>query len=262
MRGDEVTKVEVEHEEYKTTNGMLVAKTVNSQSSSSTTDNPNLMTVSALDGHREMADPVEVMKCEGEFTTEVVSGTETLFYRIHKGDGVAATKRREVERRIVAGMVQMVEKKKNLEAGSRISPHRILLSKTDTVFIRVQTEQENQQSQPLPPPTAISGWTGAAEEVRWRAPAQGEKEDEMNSEVSESKATVFRFGLILFEVETGLVPFAENDAVTAHRNLAAGMSLPIDRIADETLRELIVECLSVDPDQRPTLQNILVKLEQ
>ncbi|KAK2951004.1 hypothetical protein BLNAU_14082 [Blattamonas nauphoetae] len=101
---------------------------------------------------------------------------------------------------------------------------------------------------------------GGIEEIRWRAPEQGEKEGEMNESVDGSKVMVFRLGLILYEIETGVVPFGEIDAVSAHRNLAAGIALPLQRVTNPTTRELIEGCLHLQPDLRLSLQQILTKL--
>ncbi|KAK2946179.1 hypothetical protein BLNAU_18923 [Blattamonas nauphoetae] len=100
------------------------------------------------------------------------------------------------------------------------------------------------------------------EEIRWRASEQGEKEGEVSEEADKVNASVFRLGLILWEIETGLVPFREIDAVNAHRQLAAGIALPLQKIADSSMRDLIVECLRVDPDERPTLSEILSRLDK
>ncbi|KAK2954233.1 hypothetical protein BLNAU_10888 [Blattamonas nauphoetae] len=210
---------------------------------------------------------VEAMSCEGEFALVMVDGQDTLYNRIHKGEGVAEGKRREIERKIVRGMTKMVENQ-NLETGTRISPHWILLNRADSVFLRVESEVEKKQEQDMPslpnntqPSVSHSGVKDGIEEIRWRAPEQGEKEGEMNEDVGKSKVMVFRLGLILWEIETGLVPFGEIDAVNAHRNLAAGMALPLQKIADSSIRDLIEQCLLVEPDQRPTFPQILTKLD-
>ncbi|KAK2959431.1 hypothetical protein BLNAU_5480 [Blattamonas nauphoetae] len=61
---------------------------------------------------------------------------------------------------------------------------------------------------------------------------------------------------------TGLVPFGELDAVNAHRNLAAGIALPLQKVSDASMRKLIAVCLQIDADQRISLQHALAKLEE
>ncbi|KAK2946092.1 hypothetical protein BLNAU_19000 [Blattamonas nauphoetae] len=114
---------------------------------------------------------------------------------------------------------------------------------------------------PAHPSLSRSRVKDGIEEIRWRAPEQGEKEGEMKEGVEASKVMVFRLGLIIWEIETGLVPFGELDAVNAHRNLAAGIGLPLQKVSDASVRELIEGCLQIDADQRITLQQTLAKLE-
>ncbi|KAK2947098.1 hypothetical protein BLNAU_17950 [Blattamonas nauphoetae] len=220
---------------------------------------------------KKVKDPVEAMQCEGEFSIVVADAQDSLYNRLHKGDGIGDGKRREIERKIVLGMMKMVEEKKHVSSGTRLSPHWILLNQSNAVFLRIQSELEKKhnekstsqnqlhQQQPHQSLTNTTAKTGI-EEIRWRAPEQGEKEGEMNGNVNESMVMVFRLGLVLFEIETGVIPFGEIDAVSAHRNLAAGMALPLHRVTDSATRELIEGCLLIEPDQRPSLQQILSKL--
>ncbi|KAK2959438.1 hypothetical protein BLNAU_5487 [Blattamonas nauphoetae] len=165
-------------------------------------------------------------------------------------------------------MLKMVEKQ-DLDSGTRLSPHWILLNRNDSVFIRVESENEDKPGQDNPslpnhtqPSVSRSGVKDGIEEIRWRSPEQGEKEGELKEGVEASKVMVFRLGLILWEIETGLVPFGELDAVNAHRNLAAGIALPLQKVSDASMRELIAGCLQIDADQRISLQHALAKLEE
>ncbi|KAK2963048.1 hypothetical protein BLNAU_2071 [Blattamonas nauphoetae] len=49
------------------------------------------------DDRRRMDETVVAMKCEGQFEMEMVDGKNTLFNRMHFGDGVGCGKRREIE---------------------------------------------------------------------------------------------------------------------------------------------------------------------
>ncbi|KAK2943772.1 hypothetical protein BLNAU_21310 [Blattamonas nauphoetae] len=66
------------------------------------------------DDDERLGDRVEAMECEGQFEIKIVDGHNTLFSRIHIGDGVGEGKKREIEKKIVRGMLKMVEKH-NLE---------------------------------------------------------------------------------------------------------------------------------------------------
>ncbi|KAK2963054.1 hypothetical protein BLNAU_2077 [Blattamonas nauphoetae] len=221
----------------------------------------------ADDGPR-MDEPVVAMKCEGQFEMEMVDGRKTLFNRMHFGDGVGCGKRREIEKKIVRGMLKMVELD-NLESGIRVSPHWILLNENNSVFIRVESGVEKKYEQDrssLPNNTQSSksqtGMQDEMDEIRWRAPEQGEKEGELKEGVDGSKVIVFRVGLMLWEIETGLVPFGEVDGVEAHSKLSAGIGVPLEKVSDTSMRELIEGCLQIDADQRPTLEQVLARLEE
>ncbi|KAK2962917.1 hypothetical protein BLNAU_1940 [Blattamonas nauphoetae] len=259
-------KLEVEMMPYHTTNGVIAHKLDDPQTAMASDDMEDTRGSFHQPQARRLDPPVEALQCEGQFAVETVDGQDTLYNRIHKGDGVASEKRREIEKKIVQGMLKMVEKH-NLEAGTRISPHWILLNRSDSVFIRVQSKLETKQDQDKSShlndtqrSASQSGLKNGIEEVRWRAPEQGEKEGEMKEGVEASKVMVFRLGLILWEIETGLVPLGELDAVNAHRNLAAGIGLPLQKVSDSSMRELIEGCLQIDADQRLTLQQVLSKL--
>ncbi|KAK2947070.1 hypothetical protein BLNAU_17993 [Blattamonas nauphoetae] len=102
------------------------------------------------------------------------------------------------------------------------------------------------------------------DDVRWQAPEEGEdgvqtNEGEVKKEIDRSKVSVFRLGLVLWEIETGHVPFSEQDGVNAHRNLMIGI-LPKMEGVGEKMKSLIEECLSVNPDERPSLDSIISRL--
>ncbi|KAK2962962.1 hypothetical protein BLNAU_1985 [Blattamonas nauphoetae] len=220
------------------------------------------------DDSQRMDEPVVAMKCEGQFEMEMVDGKSTLFIQMHFGDGVGCGKRREIEKKIVRGMVKMVELD-NLESGIRISPHWILLNENDSVFIRVESglEKKVEQDKPsLPNITQSSvshtGMKDEMDEIRWRAPEQGETEGEFQEGVDGSKVIVFRVGLVLWEIETGVVPFGEVDGVEAHSKLSAGIGLPLEKVSDASMRELIEGCVQIDVDERMTLEQVLARLEE
>ncbi|KAK2963091.1 hypothetical protein BLNAU_2114 [Blattamonas nauphoetae] len=268
LSADDVMKMEVEMHPYPTTNGVIAQNSHEPETAMSSDENMGTNAAFRSLDSRPLGEQVEAMECEGKFAMETVNGQDTLFNRIHKGDGVNSGRRREIERKIVRGMLKMVEKH-NLESGTRISPHWILLDRNDSVFIRVEsgvekTDEQDKQSLPnhSQPSESQPRVKDEMEEIRWRAPEQGEKEGELKEGVDGSKVMVFRLGLILWEIETGLVPFGELDAVSAHRNLAAGIGLPLERVFDSSMRELIEECLQIDADQRITLQEALARLEE
>ncbi|KAK2940314.1 hypothetical protein BLNAU_24773 [Blattamonas nauphoetae] len=87
---------------------------------------------------------------------------------------------------------------------------------------------------------------------RWKAPevANGEVK------VDHQQAAVFSLGLLFWEIETGMVPFRELDAVNAQRQLGTGQLPPMDRITSESLVEMIEQCLDLEAENRPTLAEL------
>ncbi|KAK2949807.1 hypothetical protein BLNAU_15289 [Blattamonas nauphoetae] len=215
-----------------------------------------------------MANPVEAMECEGEFGEVVVDKVDTLFTRLHKGNGIGGVKKREIEQRILAGMTKMVENRTRSELALKLSPHWILLNASDQVFFQQKMEQANQPQASEKPSVhseqtdvSTAKKTDGIEGIRWRAPEQGEKEGELNGNVDLEKVSVFRLGLLLWEIETGQVPFGEIDAVNAHRQLASGMGLQMSKISDENMQDVIRKCLSVSASDRPSLKEVEAILE-
>ncbi|KAK2946198.1 hypothetical protein BLNAU_18874 [Blattamonas nauphoetae] len=92
-----------------------------------------------------------------------------------------------------------------------------------------------------------------AEEQRWMSPEVADKK----GDIDPHKASVFSLGLILWEMETGLVPFGEVDAVNAQRQLGSGTLPPMETWTNESKSELVRNCLSLDPKERPSLDEIL-----
>ncbi|KAK2963108.1 hypothetical protein BLNAU_2131 [Blattamonas nauphoetae] len=93
--------------------------------------------------------------------------------------------------------------------------------------------------------------------LRWRAPEVVSADGRSGVEsVDGHKASVFSLGLVLWEIETGQVPFGELDAVNAQRQSGTGVGPKMDTLKNEEFISLIHRCLSVDPKQRPTLSEI------
>ncbi|KAK2944778.1 hypothetical protein BLNAU_20311 [Blattamonas nauphoetae] len=91
-----------------------------------------------------------------------------------------------------------------------------------------------------------------SERQRWMAPEVADRK----VDIDPSKAAVFSLGLLLWEMETGLVPFGEVDAVNAQRQLGTG-TIPLMRSwTNESKIELVRSCLNLDPKERPTLDEI------
>ncbi|KAK2954950.1 hypothetical protein BLNAU_10090 [Blattamonas nauphoetae] len=140
----------------------------------------------------------------------------------------------------------------------------VLIGEDAPIVDQPDTAQTDSPARPnLPPPHPLHS-TPPTEKpafdhmTRWMAPEQGKKGE---NEIDVEKVLVFRLGLVLYEIETGLVPFGETDAVNAHRQLETGIVPPLDRVVKSEMRDLIGVCLSTDPKRRPSLSSLTSTLE-
>ncbi|KAK2943719.1 hypothetical protein BLNAU_21370 [Blattamonas nauphoetae] len=93
---------------------------------------------------------------------------------------------------------------------------------------------------------------GRQESMRWRAPEVADNKRLMDV----TQCAVFSLGIILWEIETGVVPFGEVDATNASRQLCSGMPLEMEGIKNEEFKTLIQNCLKLNPSERPSLESV------
>ncbi|KAK2962017.1 hypothetical protein BLNAU_3073 [Blattamonas nauphoetae] len=108
------------------------------------------------------------------------------------------------------------------------------------------------------PQTQVNKKEGQFEGLRWQSPEVVQKQVSIDKE----KAAVFSLGLMMWEIETGLVPFGEMDAVNAARQSEIGVIPRMDLVHDKHLKEVIPVCLSSDPSTRPSLASLLSQLRE
>ncbi|KAK2955927.1 hypothetical protein BLNAU_9087 [Blattamonas nauphoetae] len=214
----------------------------------------------------------EVMMCNGAFEILEAPMNDTLYTVLHK-------EHREIGRRaigvqIVNGLKQVVATRGWSDVLTHLSSHWVLVDSAGNVQLKLQmnaseAEQEAAQTQSQKPqsnkdmegsqnrtveisqeaPSDKSGIDG----LRWRAP---EVVGSKGGQVDGHKAAVFSLGLVLWEIETGHVPFGELDAVNAQRQSGTGTGPKMDTLKNEEFVSLIRRCVSVDPEQRPTLTEV------
>ncbi|KAK2956358.1 hypothetical protein BLNAU_8725 [Blattamonas nauphoetae] len=200
-------------------------------------------------------DRVEAMSCHGEMKTVVVNKMDTLYERLHTKKMMLD--RRHVEQMIVRGMMQMMENRHE-ETGLRLSSHWVLFDKHGEVCLKLGNEQTDVNEKHAATGTAPK----TNEAIRWQAPEQKRREDgEEEKDVNSGLVSIFRLGLVLYEIETGLLPFGEMDEVNASRALHSGTLPKMDGVSHE-MAELISSCLSLTPAARPSLSTIALSLTQ
>ncbi|KAK2959485.1 hypothetical protein BLNAU_5534 [Blattamonas nauphoetae] len=236
----------------------------------------------------------EALRCDGEKMNSVtVNSVDTLFNRLHKQkDRQLDTN--TLFHSIVRSLAQISKQDSHLPILTRLSPHWVFLDSQDKPLFQrnelhpIQDEAHKPTPQPttpffresflaslndttidsadpfsqgvLPsdhtsfaPNTQNTSQNKMAEGQRWMAPEVADKK----GDIDPHKASVFSLGLILWEMETGLVPFGEVDAVNAQRQLGSGTLPPMETWTNESKSELVRNCLSLDPKERPSLDEIL-----
>ncbi|KAK2955723.1 hypothetical protein BLNAU_9259 [Blattamonas nauphoetae] len=210
-------------------------------------------------------DLVEVMACSGGFEVSVVGDYTTLYSVLHK-------EKREIGKRaiglqIVNGLKAVLAHRQASDVVTRLSSHWIIVDSAGNVQLKLkmtseeveleaaQTKQQdgrlevNGTVHNVPKDVEQAGMDG----LRWRAPevvAGG------GSAVDGQKASVFSLGLVLWEIETGQVPFGELDAVNAQRQSGTGIGPKMESLQNEEFIALIQQCASANPELRPSLSEI------
>ncbi|KAK2961054.1 hypothetical protein BLNAU_3822 [Blattamonas nauphoetae] len=224
----------------------------------------------------ERRDCAEVMVCSGDFAISTARMNTTLFSVLHR-------ERREIGKRavgmqIVNGLKQVVAIRGWSDVLTRLSSHWILIDTSGNVQLKLQMTSEDTEHEAAltrmqnPHPLAnLDGNMNQPAEMkpeaqmdksgmdglRWRAPevvvAEGRSGE---CSVDGHKAAVFSLGLVLWEIETGQVPFGELDAVNAQRQSGTGVGPKMESLQSTAFVSLILRCFSVDPKTRPTLSEI------
>ncbi|KAK2940876.1 hypothetical protein BLNAU_24221 [Blattamonas nauphoetae] len=231
----------------------------------------------------------DTVRCDG-MKTEVVSVTtnDTLFNRLHRQPERPLDKPRLVQM-LTRGLAQLARQNPHMPLLTRLSPLWVFLDSDDTPLFQVK--EVAKEAEPKVEPSAeffresylasLSNHTLSSDDqgqdgsmnknslisesalpsklvkhdegARWRAPEVVEKKGNVN----ESKAAVFSLGLILWEIETGCVPFAEQDGVNAQRQVGSGTLPGMETWTEEWKVSLIGKCLDLSPSNRPTLEWIV-----
>ncbi|KAK2948631.1 hypothetical protein BLNAU_16450 [Blattamonas nauphoetae] len=258
------SQVEVKEEEFASNNSLWPLF----QSSSMTQQPASLIMMSEDDLQDQIhetqdrprfSDEVEVLKCDDDHALIRVDRTKTLFNALHIEKKISLPKM-EIRRQLVNGLQRLVQHNPFSETIAQLTSHWVLFDPSGSVCLKLD---QNLNEMGLTVEQIANQKKMREEGRRWSAPEQiveenpNEKEKEQQTvSYHPQKAAVFRLGLILWELETGLVPFGELDAVSASRQVKGGL-LPLIHNWDYLdLANTITECLSYDPDDRPTLSSL------
>ncbi|KAK2957809.1 hypothetical protein BLNAU_7243 [Blattamonas nauphoetae] len=205
-----------------------------------------------------------------------INRKDTLYNRLHSADKKPIGKLLTAQQ-IVQALSRLHKTNTHITLFSRFSSHFVMFDKDGNVTLDVasttstpQSQQHVSVPQSLIHPVASTQQSVASdaekqgegfELLRWRAPEATAETGEPTKEFDARRAVVFSLGLVLFEIETGLVPHGEIDALNASRQLKTGVLPKTELVKDSQLKDLIVECLSVEPEKRPSLDDLEERLE-
>ncbi|KAK2953416.1 hypothetical protein BLNAU_11702 [Blattamonas nauphoetae] len=201
---------------------------------------------------------IVAMGCGSEKPNEVtVQVRETLYSRLHKEKKTMTTvERGRIQKRVSEGLALIARVRPTAEILSRLTSHWVLFDEKDEMLFRKEASQV-MNPQPVTTFQTVESLVKQAEDEgqRWIPP-----------EVADGKpvidvvhGTVFRLGLMLWEIETGQIPFGEVDGINAQRQLGSGIVPRMDRVR-EGMAELVTDCLSIDPKKRPSMKSIVERV--
>ncbi|KAK2954286.1 hypothetical protein BLNAU_10785 [Blattamonas nauphoetae] len=199
---------------------------------------------------------VEAVQCGEKLESTAVREEDTLYNRLHKSEHKTGIVKRVVQRQLALGLQKIAESNQHAPILSKLSSHWVMFDAAGSVCLKLKDTQPDQH-QPAQSQTTSGQAPVAQEGRRWMAPeaVKAEEDKAYTSQVDPRKAAVFSLGLVLWEIETGLVPFAEQDAVNAQRQLGTGV-LPNMNGLKQEMEDLIITCLQVNPDDRPSLHTV------
>ncbi|KAK2955682.1 hypothetical protein BLNAU_9372 [Blattamonas nauphoetae] len=226
----------------------------------------------------------EALPCCGDMKTTVyVSKDRTLYNALHS-ENRWDVRVRQAQLQLVRGLKGVSKKDREAAILRALTAHNILFDSKQNVCLKLnldvtpqvplqnvtqpQLDQQDSPQQQLEEGRTVEtneskqivarSTERVNEGVRWFAPEVIENKPHMNS----GHGAVFSLGLILWEMETGYVPFGEQDAVNASRQIVTGVTPKLELVANSEMRELIEECLSLNPEDRPDFDTIESTLAQ
>ncbi|KAK2944861.1 hypothetical protein BLNAU_20204 [Blattamonas nauphoetae] len=187
---------------------------------------------------------VEVVVCGDGYEMSTANETDTLYSALHSKDSTRELCKLSVQQQIARGLVSLAQVKPVVDIMTKLSSHWVLFDGQGRICLKTRSgdEKSNQEFQ------------------RWMAPEVANVNAATVTTQAEP-AAVFSLGLVLWEIETGLVPFAEVDEQTAQRRLRLGEKPNMEKVSEE-MQAIIDSCLTLDASQRPSLKTVSSLLDQ
>ncbi|KAK2964045.1 hypothetical protein BLNAU_1126 [Blattamonas nauphoetae] len=198
----------------------------------------------------------EAVNCSDVSEKVVVNWKDTLYRRLHSGENrMIGAERATIAQQLARGLLNLAQKDASSLGLRNVSPHWIVFDWTNQMYLQIGEAKKVESVT-----GSVTGNTkedsAGVEGQRWIAPELMDSESHKKCD----HGAVFSLGLILWELETGAVPFGELDAANAHRQLGCGGQLSMTKISSPKLVSLIEKCLDLDPTCRPTLAEVSKEL--
>ncbi|KAH7831741.1 uncharacterized protein MONOS_509 [Monocercomonoides exilis] len=230
-----------------------------------------------------MSNLVDAMACSSPHEKLIVDLRDSLFMLLHgknktKEMAIGSLKEREqTAAQILFWVANLAlhsfdEMENPLQSLSNLSPHIVLFSEHMVICIVMHSDfssdsdsssissstvvtsasDDNDDDDDSLPSSAFEDEDDFRKEcLRWKAP-----ELLVNKKMEATKSSVvFSIGMMLWEILTLEIPFGEYEAAIAGDKNVRGER---PRMGDEqsSLEEVVKECLSAEPSERPSLQNL------
>ncbi|KAK2946162.1 hypothetical protein BLNAU_18906 [Blattamonas nauphoetae] len=281
----EEEKMKVEQVNHEGGNAVITSADVLKDGSLNQEGGDESKTVHTKLTNTPLSECVSVLDCSMLETKEMLK-METLFDRLHRNKkGLLDKRPKQIE--LARGLQKLGKMNSRADVLLRLSSHWILVDvdgKLNIQMNRGSLPSLDEQSQVnhtttnesvLPEDSRLvnvnnenaDGMDRAAkltrekedqEFQRWQAPEQGGNNSIQSCDVE--KVAVFRLGLVLWEIETGQVPFRETDGVNASRQLKAGVKPNMELVQNKEMQELLLKCLELKATDRIDLDNLISSL--
>ncbi|KAK2964021.1 hypothetical protein BLNAU_1102 [Blattamonas nauphoetae] len=186
-----------------------------------------------------------------------VNAKDSLYNRLHGTGKNTPLDRKKMRRDLVASLNQIYRLRPTALVFTKLNPFWVFVDQFDNISVRMSDVGETElQGGTNQPENSENVKKVVDDGKRWEPPEQAE----CKAEVDTSKVTVFRLGLLLWQITTGQIPFGEMDGVNAQRQVGIGVLPRMDEVRPTELISLISDCLSLDPLNRPSLKDIETRL--
>ncbi|KAK2945519.1 hypothetical protein BLNAU_19543 [Blattamonas nauphoetae] len=218
----------------------------------------------------------EALPCNGDWKKTVFLPKDRTLYNALHSEKKWDVRIRQAQLLLVQGLKRVVKKDREAVILRTLTAHNIFFDSKENVCFKLNLDitplpisthkpqpddQKPEQAQQEHEPTVETNESKQTatqlalpvnEGVRWYAPEVISNKQHINS----SQGAVFSLGLLLWEMETGCVPFGEHDAVNASRQIVTGVQPKLELVKNNEMRELISQCLNLEPHDRPDLDAV------